>query len=109
MIFVTLGLLIVFNIGFVIYNVVENCKDKKRLKSREVRRVIWEAAWKEAEKNKPSRFSKPREYNKEIEMSRKTNLLTLVDSPLPMIKEEESKSCSESSISERGVMVPYDG
>ena len=34
--------------------------DKKRTKKREGRRVTWESAWKEIEKNKPTRFRKPR-------------------------------------------------
>ena len=62
MVFAVLGLLIAVNISFVLYKVVENCKEKKRLKAREIRRVEWEAAWKEVEKCKPSRFRKPREY-----------------------------------------------
>ena len=62
-IFTVIGLLIGVNVSFIIYIVVQNCKEKKHLKAREQRRIKWEAAWKEIEKNKPSRFRKPREYD----------------------------------------------
>ena len=63
MIFTALGLLIGVNVGFIIYTIVEICKEKRHVKAREQRRIKWEAAWKEIEKNKPSRFQKPREYD----------------------------------------------
>ena len=95
MIFISVGLLIVVNITFVIYNFVLNCRNKKRNKRREARRVTWEAAWKEVEKKKPSRFVKPREYEKKKDVEENSvdqesdkklaNLQSLVQGPLPAI------------------------
>ena len=63
MIFLVLGILCLLNATFVIYTVIINCQDKKRLKAREKRRVVWDAAWKQVQLKRPSRFSKPREYD----------------------------------------------
>ena len=80
MIFISVGLLIFVNITFVIYNFIKNCKDKKRNKRRENRRATWEADWKEVEKKKPSRFIKPREYEKKKEQESVDKKLTTLQS-----------------------------
>lgn len=90
-------ILIFFNSIFVCKGVRDNCKDKKRLKAREQRKVIWNEAWQKVDQNSRTKFVKPRDYartrklfssNARASSIKKQDLLM---APLPKIV-EESKS-----------------
>lgn len=106
MIFVSIGLLIIVNVSFVVYSVRLNCKDKTRLQLREKRRVVWENAWKEVDKSRPTRFTKQRTY---VRGSPGTGAAA-VNGPLPAIEEEkESQSRVQKSALEISSCSSFSG